>query len=185
MDKGFQVIITGTNLRYPGGPYPIVKRYMNGVILGQAGHCHIACFNSALHSSVGLRPLVGALNAMSELGWVWPGTDPSLYPEAVWRAELRDRGMLDWRRLLAPYLVEEDMVKLAIEDYSLDDLNILRDRAWYAGRSLRSPLWRVYALVPARLWETSSEFPHFDGQVRSLDRFGAIYDPSRHELVWK
>lgn len=178
-------IIVRDNLRYPGGPFHIIKRYMNGVLIGEAGHCHLACFNYPIKGSTAIRQIVGALNAQTGMGWVWPHTEPVEFSFEDWCTRLRQHDMLTWRELLARVLSQEPMVKLAIEDYSLDDLNLLRDRAWYVGRNLQAPLWRVYALVPARLWETSSEFPRFEGQVRQLSRFGAIYDPRVHQLKWK
>lgn len=185
MGEIFGTIVTDSGLRYPGGPFHIEKRYMNGILVGRAGHCYLACFNSPLRDSVSLRPVVGALNDQAKMGWVWPSTEPVGFTLDDWCAALRLPRMTLWRHLLAEVLSDEDMVHLAIEGYTLDDLNTLRDRAWYEGRSVHAPLWRVYALVPARLWETSSEFPRFDGQVRQLSRFGAIYDPRVHQLKWK
>jgi len=180
-----KTILVRDSLRYPGGPFRIIKRYMNGILVGEAGHCYLACFNSTLRHSVALRPVVGALNDQAGVGWVWPFTEPVEYALLDWYDALRLPRTMAWRALLAQYLPEEDMVKLAIEDYSLDDLDILRDRAWYVGRSLHAPLWRVYALVPARIWEETGAMPAFDGRVRSLSRFGTIYDSSRHQLTWK
>jgi len=176
-------ILTSTSIRYPGGPFLIFKRYMNGVIVGEGGHCYVACYKARLRDSMGLYPIVGALDDHSHSGWIFPKIEPGEIALDPWLAELRRRQPLEWRKLLKTWLAQEPMVKVAIEDYSLDDLNVLRDQGWYIGRSLHVPLWRVYALVPARLWE--SERPIFDGQVRPVTRFGAIYNPEVHQLTWR
>lgn len=184
MDKA---IITFTNIRCTEGSFPITKRYMNGILVGgHPGGDSIACHISQAKGSVSLRLVVAGHidDPDGPVGWIHPNANHSMTRE-VWLAELRGRPALDWRRLLKGRLEAVPMVRLAIEDYSLDDLTILRDRGWYIGRSLHSVLWRVYALAPAAMWESDTEFPRFDGQIRSLDRFGAIYDPRRHVVSWR
>ena len=178
-------ILTTSSIRYPGGPFRIIKRYMNGIVVGKAGHNYLACYNAKVRDSMGLYPVVGALNNHSHLGWIFPNTEPGEIELDQWLAELRRRQPLEWRRLLKNWLVQEPMVKVAIEDYSLDDLNTLRDQSWYVGRSLHAPLWRVYALIPARLLESVIECPRLDGQMRSINRFGQIYNPEVHVLTWR
>jgi len=185
MANGFKAIVTAESIRYPGGRYDRIKAYVNGVIVGQAGAFYVACFHQRLRGLQAMFPVVGCLNDRDHVGWVWPSTEYTPFTWDTWSSWLRQHGLLVWRELLADRLVKEPMIRLAIEDYSLDDLVILRDHAWFVGRSLHAPLWRVYALVPARLWESTTEFPTFDGQVRSLNRFGAIYDPYTHKLMWK
>ena len=178
-------ILTTTSIRYPGGPFTITRRYLNGVVIGEAGHNYVACYNGRVRETRALRPLVGALNAQACQGWVFPEREAGEISFDQWKAALRQRAPLEWRRLLQPYLEQEPEVKIAIEDYSLEDLNLLKKRAWFVGLSMYAPLWRLYALVPARLWETTNEFPRFDGQVRSVTQFGAIYDPEVHRLTWR
>jgi len=177
-------ILTTTSIRYPGGPFTITKRYLNGVIIGKMGYRYVACYNGRVRETRALSPLVGALVALASDGWIFPEGKGN-YDLDQWKAALRQRSPLEWRRLLRPYLQQEPEVKLAIEDYSLEDLNLLRERAWFVGLSMHCPVWRLYALVPARLWESATECPRFDGQVRSVTRFGAIYDPAVHRPTWR
>lgn len=178
-------ILTTSSIRYTGGPFAIMRRHFNGVVIGEAGHCYVACYNGHVRRARTLRPLVGALNAQAGHGWVFPEREGGKYDLDQWKAALRQRPPLEWRRMLRAHLEQEPEVKLAIEDYSLGDLNLLQERAWFMGLSMHAPLWRLYALVPARLWESTTECPRFDGQVRSVTRFGGIYDPEVHRLTWR
>lgn len=179
-------ILTTTSIRYPGGSFRITKKYLNGVIIGEADLCYVACYNRRMADTRTLVPVIGTLDAQDGHGWIFP--DKNLEGEMTheaWKAGLRRRSALTWRQMLSAHLEHEPEVKLAIEDYSLEDLSLLKERAWFVGLSMHAPLWRLYALVPARLWESTTEFPRFDGQVRSLTRFGAIYDPEVHRLTWR
>ena len=173
-------ILTSTHIRC-AQRFEITKRLMNGIIIGRhpGNGDGIACHIAIARGTLSLRPIVARYQTGSSEGWIYPAS-PKHTTYNNWVSEIRARMPLEWRKLLKAYLALGREIKIAIEDYSLDDLNILRDHGWYIGRSLHAPLWRVYALIPEE-----AEFPLFDGQVRSLDRFGAIYNPHHHRLDWR
>lgn len=186
MPKIETAIITATSVRHRTGSHRIVKRCSNGILVaGWAGKCHIACHLGIVRGTQTLHPVTGQFDPLDSMGWVFPDRTRGMTSLTRWMAALRSRQPLEWRRLLRAYLEPVATVKVAIEDYSLGDLTILCDRGWFAGRSLHAPLWRVYALIPETIWEAEAEFPRFEGEIRSLRRFGAIYDPYKHKVAWK
>lgn len=170
-----------------GQPFRIMRRYTNGVIVGEAYHpgerSHVAITVDNLKHTTALHPVVGNFIPLGS-SWIFPG-EPQPMELKQWLRGLRIRPRLEWLRLMKRCLPDQAYVKVAIEDYSTADLATLGKRGWYVGRSAHAPLWRIYAIIPEPLYERSNELPVFDGTMRSMDRFGAIYDPDRHDIVLK
>lgn len=178
-----QAIVLSESIRVENSSYWIMKRCENGIIIGQDGkedriaiHEHLVVKNT-----VALHPVVGAFSAEDSMGWVFPNFG-TMHPHK-WLRELRLTPPYRWHQLLKRHVEQVPSVKIALEDYSLGDLNELVKRGWYMGRSAHAPLYRIYGLIPEVRFE--KVLPVFDGQMRTLDRFGTIYDPRCHKLEWK
>lgn len=104
----------------------------------------------------------------------------------TWLQELTARSRLEWEARLQAYVKQVERVKIAVEDWSTEDLSALKQRGWIVGFSAAAPLWRIYAQIPKDVWDgVEEEMPVLDGQVRSLQRFGAILDLEQHRCRWK
>lgn len=167
-----------------GVSYRIVKRPVNGVVVG-ATYCegetkHVAITVDVLSSSMVLRPIVGEFKNMS--GWIFPGKSSEMDLK-TWMRRLRAIPRLEWLRRLRAHIQPQQWVKVALEDYSVADVVTLGHRGWFVGRSAYAPFWRCYAIIPEEVYE--GEMPLLDGTMRTMDRFGAIYDPLQHKIVLK
>ena len=167
--------------------YLIIKQFANGVVVGSdrpydpRTDWHVAIHRVILTRSQTLHPVVGEYRIGQ--GWIFPNSEFQIQKFDLWLRTLRMIPRLEWDTRLARYIVQVPAVKVAIEDWSPGDLNILRERAWFVGWSAHAPLWRIYAKIPVDAYE--GDLPVFDGQPRRLERFGAIYDPRQHKLSWK
>jgi len=161
----------------------IVRRYPNGVIVGRAyevkERSHVAITVDTLKGTTALHPVVGEFRP-KDSSWIFPAKPQAMVLKA-WMRELCLTPRLEWLRRLKVHIQESHWIKVALEDYSIADVHELGNRGWFVGRSAHAPLWRIYALIPAALYERG-ELPYLDGMMRGVDRFGAIYDPARHEL---
>lgn len=184
-----RAILLPDSIRY-GMSYRIIKRYANGVIVGKAYNMdlaltlgtHVAITVDKCQLSTTLHPLVGEFTPMKR-SWVFPA-EPERMDLAPWLRQLRIRPRLEWLRRLKGHIRPVEWIKVALEDYSLNDLVALGHRGWFVGRSANAPLWRIYAIIPQEFYE-DEDLPLLDGEMRSLNRFGAIYDPERHDIVLK
>ena len=167
--------------------YLITKRFANGVVVGTYQPAdpmvdwHIAVHLAIKKATQTIRPVIGEYRIGQ--GWIFPDAEFQAQELEHWLRALRLIPRLEWDRRLARYVIQVPSVKVAIEDWSPSDLNILRERAWFVGWSAHAPLWRIYANIPVKAYE--GDLPAFDGQLRRLERFGAIYDPQQHKLSWK
>lgn len=177
-------ILLANSIRY-WKSFQILRRHNGGVVVGVHGDGdYIAIHQAILKTSTTLRPVVGKFAATPSMGWIFPETDLGTQLFSEWTRALALIPLLEWRKRLRAHIRHEAEIKLAIEDYSVDDVVTLRDNGWFVGRNAHAPLWRLYAVIPMEVYE-GREFPHFDGMMRSINRFGAIYDPRRHRIVVK
>jgi hypothetical protein len=165
--------------------FNISKQLSNGVIIGTRNGTHIAIHRSILKQPQTLRPVVGRFQ--TNWGWIWPNQAEALTYEE-WLRRLRCRSPLEWDAILQAHIKPVDWVKFAVEDWSPDDLALLKKIGWFVGFSAAAPLWRIYARAPREVWDSTDEDLEMlvlDGQIRSLQRFGAILDLEKHRLQWR
>lgn len=187
------------------GSYAITTRFANGIIIGEQYGDRpgaLAIHQAICRGTKTLRPIVGGFRVLTDgevfgddrkkrlppQGWIHPSPPDSadFVRLSDWRRALRLTSRLEWHKRLGRHIQVPPSVKIAIEDFSLQDIEVLRDLGWYIGRSAHAPLWRVYALVPVTVYQgPSADFPHFEGRVRTLKRFGRIFDPEKHKVVLK
>lgn len=179
--KGFIIMETAILLQdsiRANGSYQKDRLYPNGVILAYNRNKWIAIHQDVV-AGLTLRPVLGRHHRGQ--GWIFPNDEPEKIGLQNWKRELACIGRLEWLRRLGIKPNPAD-AKIAIEDFSATDLTLCIQQGWYVGRSLHAPLWRIYALVPQAVHERPGFLKRFDGRVRVLTRFGAIYDPKRHQL---
>jgi len=161
--------------------YAVTKRCGNGVVVGRLLDYELAVHQSHLvQGSQTTRPIIG--DWQGGQGRIFP-TEPASMNPTEWLRRMRAVPRLEWDRRLARHTEDILRVKIALEGWSPDDLNTLCERGWFVGFSAHAPLWRIYGLISQE--EYDGELPVFDGKMRSLDRFGAIYDSKKHPRTLK
>lgn len=183
-------ILLAHSIRYRGS-YHIEHRYTNGVVIGATAELNfIAITVDILAVSTSLHPVVGGYTPDPEIAigtaWIYPAKASQAVSYFVkdWLRELRITSRLAWLKRLGQRIQQPAVVKVAVENYSLADVTTLGRRGWLVGRSAHAPLCRLYARIPAEVYEYG-ELPALDGMLRSLSRYGALFDPSRHKIAVK
>jgi hypothetical protein len=151
--------------------YVITKRCGNGVVAGRLLNYELAIHQShRVQGAQTTRPVIGEWE--NGQGRIFPD-EPARMNPTEWLRRLRAVPRLEWDKRLARHTDEIPRIKVALEGWSPSDLGIFCNQGWFVGFSAHAPLWRIYGLIPQE--DYNGELPVFDGQVRELGRFGAIY----------